>query len=313
MKQLLLAFAACSLLATSCQKNESPVPENPVAGTDLSGKKYPVVIRLGDFIQRTEEMGARNTGASGTRDSTLHQKVSYIQYLAFPESAYGMPPVSKFYQNALRDPLTFGTVRDSLPEGNYTVLLVASVDSILPVNDDMELRLKNSMYDLDLLTTKDVYTKKLQLQITAAGTSVINDVTLDRCMGKLELQLLDGQQMEDSGKTVTVEASPLNYKMNLGTGVVHTDAYHYGTPQMRKIDANHYEIYALPTSPVTLRVICTAPATTAYTVKTLQVALVANRKTIVTGYVGATPAPSGNSNWDILLNQVFDGETHVEL
>lgn len=303
MKKSLLALSIAGLAFASCQK-DGATPASPAQPLDRTGKKYPVEIKLQQFVQQTGPMEKNGRSAgSQLKDPDLADKVAYIEYRVFN----GSQLVSAKSQHKTDNPANFGSLRDSLPAGTYTVSLVASNSPILLMSDKW-INFESAME----VRTDDVYRKSFSIDVSAGGSSTVADVTLERAMSKVELNILDLQQIQNLNRAVIVEVYPANYRIDIETG--NADSWDGPRAQLISRSASGlYEGYVVPNTQANLVIRVMDNLTGTFVGhKEFPVTFERNKKLIVTGYMMAPPSGT-NGNFDIQLNQAWDGQTEIEL
>ena len=202
MKTLALSLCLCFLLL-GCKKD---LPLSPG-----ETKKYAVTFKASDFSEEVTKFSKQNV-VSDVPLKGMATKFAYIVYdrngnevnhirqessgrATLYSEEVGYTP----YELGTQD---FGTIRDSLPSGIYTVVMIATSNdlSINYRNDDSEYLftpLQEAFFQfrrgLDPLPPRasDTFFKKFT--ITVGKTDLQQTVVLDRIVAKAEINILDAQ------------------------------------------------------------------------------------------------------------------------
>lgn len=302
----MLAIASIAILFAACKKDAaSPKNETPV-----STEKFPVSVSIADFIRTVENLpmsGARS--ASGQlKDTALGSKVSHIVYLAYPQGVY--TPVSTFRQSVNENPVSFGTIRDSLPAGNYTLVIVASHDSLQVSNAGIFYIPRAGMNGIE--NFGDIFAKRIYTTVTAGGLNQIEDITLPRAIGKLEVNILDGEALEASNHEITVTARSSNYMRNVLEDYTYLD--HDGIiTTLQRVSGKKYESFVLDREDFMVTITVKDKSTGDVVLSKLltDISVGINKKTIISGNLTGSNTNT-NGNWDLRVNQTWDSDVIVE-
>lgn len=202
---LLLTTLAAVCFFCSCSKEDTPAtPEKTPEKT--ATQKHAVEFRLPGF---TTEVGSfRKAGQAGAqRDSLLETQIDQLYYFAYDSAGN---EVSAITQGA--GLLEFGTIKDSLAPGNYTIVLMANKETYNPLWDDnphLPLASAGPRFYSNFFgfVPGDIFFKKFAFTVTDADTVVTNNLTLERILGKLEVNVLDAIPSTPTGHTLTVTIS----------------------------------------------------------------------------------------------------------
>ncbi|KAA2242669.1 FimB/Mfa2 family fimbrial subunit [Chitinophaga agrisoli] len=312
MRKLFLAVCALSLSLFACKKDTAPVnPETP--GT---GKKVALHIRAKDFLQQVEPIPASNNrtaGATGAlRDSVLTSKVSFLSYLLYDASnhVYSM----KFQQ---ADDENFGTITDSAAPGNYTMVILASqtplsVSNVEPLN--------NCFFSLEWASrgqieyTPDIFFTKSNVAVTDGSDAMELNMTLDRVVGNLQVNILDMPQPGSGDTTMSIEIAPEAVNLFAVSGEPAFDPVDFVSAKVKRIGLNTFSAYVLNTvSSFAVSINYVDPATGQHKTKVINnVSCYKNRRTILSGYLYGGSAPENNGIKVILLDSWSGDDNEME-
>lgn len=215
MKNTLLSTLCFSLFfLASCKKNEQQVVSSIKADT----KKYAVNFNLSDFQQSTSAI-SNSKGASVSATDSLKNHINNLIYLAYNADGKEVGRIRQYsqdynsyqavYNNFQIDDFKpyskpFGSITDSLPAGNYTIVMVGS-NYRFAINDRIQNDPSVGLDEARLLDkalvseenglsyifskTEDTFYKKLS--VTVASENVNQSAELDRLTGKLQIQITD--------------------------------------------------------------------------------------------------------------------------
>ena len=224
MKNIFYYLSLC-LFLFSCKKDtDQQATSNPSAS-----KKFAVTFNATSFSQEVAPISK----ASGNRVSAVPLKgmAKYFIYVVYDESGKEVSEIRQDSSGTTRRIINdyfypdsdvvgaskikpYGIIKDSLPKGNYTVVMAAS-------NTEMNLnsRYKNFEvikfspfkdaflnYTRNLVSwsrSTDTFYKKFSLSI--GDEPVQQNVQLERIVGKLELNILDRYVGTGTGYTVLVD------------------------------------------------------------------------------------------------------------
>jgi len=219
MKRTLLLASAAVLFLFSCKKEHS-------ASTMPPGKKYKLTFNVSNLSQQRANFSVKQKALSIKRhnlaDSVVAlegSSIDVLYYYIFDPSQPGQPIVHTITQDStLCD--QFGMITDSLPAGHYIVAIVAGKKGLIAQNGYAAL---NTLVGYNSLNWQDTFFYWAQIDVSATPANY--DVTLQRIVGKLELQLLDS--IPASAKTIKIavyqEFSALNMLFHdIDDGIVDT-------------------------------------------------------------------------------------------
>jgi len=202
----LLTTLAVVCFFCSCTKEDGPAtPEKTPEKT--ATQKHAVEFRLPGF---TSSVGAfRQMEQPGNqRDSLLETQIDQLYYFAYDAAGN---EVSSITQGA--GLLEFGTIKDSLATGDYTIVLMANKQTDNPLwNDNPHLPLATAgprfYSNFSGFNPVDIFFKKFTFIVNDADTVVTTNLTLERILGKLEVNVLDAIPSTPTGHTLYVTISP---------------------------------------------------------------------------------------------------------
>lgn len=166
MKKTLLLLALAGFFAACSKKSNDIQPK---------AKLYPVTFSTSDFTSTVKKLGAKTSAVDSSKNYLL--ELWYVVY----NSSGALFKIDA----ANRSTPNFGTFKDSLPSGNYTVVFAGAADGGVDIGQSQEL----SNAHLLPFGTPDAFFKKIN--ITVGSESLHQQVTLDRISGRLTLKLLD--------------------------------------------------------------------------------------------------------------------------
>ncbi|WP_423737677.1 hypothetical protein [Chitinophaga caseinilytica] len=309
MKKSLIVALLLVFTIYSCKKEDKANPSSP--SNENEKVLYPIQMNVSDFIQQVEHMpqpGAKQAGGY-LKDSLLHTKVSHIIYKVFllPHFDY----VRQIRQSIHQNPATFGTIRDSLPAGDYAIIIFAAQDSILSTPSSVTYEIPQ-LAPMDLAPVGDIYAKLIEFTVSPATTNVVENVTLNRSNGKIEVNVLDGAAIESNNQEIEVTAHNLRRQFSAVTFKSAWD-FELATTTLSRKSATKYEGYILDNTGI-LVTITVKDKTTGTVIATRNVSNVTvgvNQRTSISGNVTGANTNS-NSNWDVLLNQAWNTDINIE-
>ncbi len=211
MKTKLSIPICCITLCTvlflfSCKKNSSQ--DNIV--TQPSDKKIAVKFQVSGFTQETTGFGR------ATSNVNLKDYISFFYYMAYDDKGN---IISKKMQT--KDSLTFGSIRDSLAPGVYTIVMMGSgnfvsvdgsgIDPItgfmpfLPLNEAHIVFLPGiSSTPIGIIIGYETFYKKFTIDVS--HDSIVPSVSLARIVGKVELNILDSASFYRTEATLSMDS-----------------------------------------------------------------------------------------------------------
>jgi hypothetical protein len=203
MRKTLLLSAVAALFFFSCKKEHSGT-------TKPSGKKYQVTFNVSNFTQGQTAFSLRhntsNQASSSDTLTTLNGYLDLLYYIVYDQFGHGYRlPTVQDSTNA-----HMGMITDSLPAGSYTVVLVAGKKGLL-INDYGFTATASFGYGG---AWQDAFWNTFPL--TVVNGSQTKTVTLNRVIGKLELQILDN--IPATADSLTFSINPESFKRNNSDG-----------------------------------------------------------------------------------------------
>jgi hypothetical protein len=296
MKKLLLALLSLGLFVTSCKKDDSN--EMPTLG-----EKVPVKISVADFLQKIETMPSSQGRAANyvtTRDS-LHSQVSYI-YCYIGDFDNRMK--NFHYQDVMTSGSNFGTITDSLVPEDYKIHIAAST---LPLNYFTSYTFgfqRGTNPDGKLVPCPDIFSQSMLIRVDAAGNVSNINASLNRIVGKLEVNILDAA-VADSNVTVSIYVEDFMYSFIDGAPI--RGAGDLNSAYLNKQNQKTYSGFVLNTAnefTVTITYFDKNTHSTA-TKEVNHVRCYKNKKTTLSGNLYA-PQSSGNRTFVINVNDIWD-------
>lgn len=220
MKYSLFALLAVTLFSCA-QEAEIPVPQEPA--TD----KQAVQFSLDEFILKQTEMAksARRFDGGANRDSSL-QNIKNIYYVAY--DATGTRVSYKSF-DSLTNVASFGSIKDSLVAGNYTILIAASTGKLLvnadpvvsPEQPNINYHALHPFVESDSTTIRnagDIFLSKFPLEVTSLGGIITKNVMLDRVVGKLVVEVQDALPASHPYSAITARVYPTTLHWKISNG-----------------------------------------------------------------------------------------------
>ncbi|MDN5289040.1 MAG: hypothetical protein JWR38_5314 [Mucilaginibacter sp.] len=176
MKKALVCFALLSIVILSCKKDNH-------TKTNPAGKLYPVTFNISNFTQQNVAIDQR---AKTKVNAVVTPDQSNV--LALLYKIYDSNNALKKTVKILKGQPNFGTVKDSLTSGNYTVVFLGITDTDQFVDDGATFHY-TPPGSTDSQGFQDTYYQKISLVV---GTQPLQqDVTLQRLTSKLQVIIKD--------------------------------------------------------------------------------------------------------------------------
>jgi len=306
MKKLLLCITVISLTIFSCEKsnnvNEVKLLENKVAVT-LNVDEFNVEVTNFD-TKATTVKNVKTSKSSGLSDKI--KELYYVVYKAGKE-------VKRKYQFSTDE--NFGCLKDSLPKGDYTVIVVGS-QQFFGINSGYQAGIEEEYFDskvyfplsiaymeytrslIPSYNIDDTFFKKFTLQVT--DKNITQSLKLDRIVGKLELNIEDAEK--DLSVTIHDDANRFSFDKEQSTGSIFETL-----EDVFVVDnsVSKISVYILQTSkPITITIKSGSAS------KTLDVSIYKNKRTIVTGKLFPKTGLTGNFN--VSVNDTWGKDYVVE-
>ncbi|MCW3464828.1 FimB/Mfa2 family fimbrial subunit [Chitinophaga nivalis] len=310
MKKLLLIPVLASLLF-SCKKEDS------TSTTTVPKEKRPVQFSIADFIREEENLGSahgRAIQATASQDTAPAVRLSDIYYLAYNDNGV---KVSYRHQDTVNQRATFGTIADSLAPGTYTIVFIASEKPIyteaLTFNNNINAHYFGpELTGVGVLPMGDLFYKKLQVTVSAAGNIATQPVTLDRIVGRLEVNILDALPATDNNGYIWTQVNPITLFYNIYNNTVRPPEYTWDWRGTR-INQNTFRDYILGSdSAFNVTIHYRDKNTGADQVKVINnVKCNTNKKTIIKGYLYGVPGNPGGPAYQVRINQDWNTSSNV--
>lgn len=188
---LLVLVAVFYMVAVSCKK------ETKSDSGEESKQKYAVQFEVDDFEQSMVDFDGRKIvdGNAPAGKDSLQKYIKYLYYVIYNNTNYSA--VKRVIQKA-SDP-DFGSLRDSLPMGRYTLSVVGTTDSIWinegPYDPYEEMWLEAVHFGY----ASDGFYKKLAINVDG---ELREKVRLSRILAKLSINIKD--KMPYSAATISM-------------------------------------------------------------------------------------------------------------
>ncbi|WP_109698469.1 FimB/Mfa2 family fimbrial subunit [Chitinophaga deserti] len=318
MRQILFSACILGFALLACKKEIAP--EEPSV---VSDKKIAVQFNVSDFLRQQEVLptpGGRKYQTAQGRDSLLSEKVSNVYYFAFEKSSGNK--VHLKHQTPANSGLNFGLIKDTLLPGSYTILMVASIDSLRIISDGEimgsgpELGTLRASYNWDnqdfLYPLKDQFFKKFDLIVPSSGEVPQANISLDRYMSKIEVRVNDAAALEADNKDIEVIAFGAHNNFHYNSA-----SPSWGGLNLRfsKSSGNTYTAYALPSAAphYEVKVIVKERGTgTVLNTKVIpNVTATKNKATILSGNALSVTPTEEKPEWHIQLNVIWEASSPV--
>lgn len=296
MKKLPFATLSLCLLLFACSKKDSSAP-NPVS----EGKKIAVKFSANDFIQKFEQLPSARIGENNglARDSALADKISNLYFLIFKADS-----IVRLVSQRATDP-NFGTFTDSLVQGNYTVSVLGSKDS-LPVRAARTISFSRNGKPT---AYPDFFQMISDIKVSPDSTNSFN-INLFRRVTSLQVEIQDSlNQVADSTITVAIKEQSI-YNLLTGAPSQGADSLFYLPKKSRNVfNAFYVNQYS------TVTVVISYPSRTNPGQRLIRaisnVSFKPNTKVILTGYLyGGNPGIPGKSGFNVSVYDIW-GPTEV--
>ena len=176
MKKTLYLLLIAPLLLFSCKKEHSvpPVIHSP--------KLYRVAFNIANFQQQVKAFAIKQH-ANSLDVNSLTSPGAFLDVLYYVVFDSNQNPVKEKYQDSTMS--NMGMITDSLPAGNYSITIVAGKKG-LQIRTDLG---PESYFYYPHNYWQDTFFGSFPL--TVGTENISQDVTLNRTVGKLEVELLD--------------------------------------------------------------------------------------------------------------------------
>lgn len=297
MKKAVLLLSL-SFVLFSCSKNSKVDLAAPQDGE----AKQAVTLSIVDFIQSHENIDARE-------DSPV--RLSKIYYAVYDSVGTF---INFQQQDSLTNQGTFGTINDTLRPGKYTVAMFAS-EKPLTTQGLTYYGNINQAYIFPTLIggavvspLGQIFYKKFQLTVNKDINSTVLNVNLDRIVGKLQVEILDGQNIPNNNIYIRVHPILTKFGVNESKALPADTAFQYFS---NKTGIGLFEDYFFGSDyEYTLTIsYYNQDAGTTDTKRIEHVKVFTNQKTIIRGYLFGTQ--SASSPLKVQLNQTWGTDSTV--
>ncbi|MXV52612.1 hypothetical protein GS399_16685 [Pedobacter sp. HMF7647] len=209
-----LLFACMVIAAASCKKDAAQT-EKPT--TQQSKKLYPVTFKLSQFSTDVKPLGMKT--------SDLKDQIKYLHYSAFMDNIHNEDYVDPEYEyhpiNQVADSTAnFGTIKDSLPAGDYIVIFAGGNTSPFTAIYYDDLRGYHAGAVSQSFPFGDCFGGGMSIHV---GDSVINkEVVLKRMVSKITVKITDALPANAAKFVLTVDnMAPIVFPANQRTPADH--------------------------------------------------------------------------------------------
>lgn len=315
MKKIFICLLLSSTL-WSCKKEQDAIPNLKTVATG----KHEVTFSVSGFSTEVANMSKSNANLAS---SSLKESAAFLTYLVYDETGL---EVSRIRQDSsgkttriIREEdanevdlgqMAYGTIQDSLADGNYTVIIAAS-NTLLEINNRSSglgydfFNLQDAFFQYhrgleSVYRTSDTYYQKLS--ITVSDKNMQKPISLDRVVGKIEINILDAKPDEQYKFRFENENDSFKFSDEKPFGVLSDNIIpgYYGASS---------SFFILNTeTPINVYISCKVDG---MTIEKLiaNVHVVKNKRTILTGNVHS-PAKS-TSGFNITVNDQFDEKPNL--
>ncbi|HEY8895391.1 MAG TPA: hypothetical protein VIM79_11275 [Niastella sp.] len=297
MKKIIPALLLASVLF-ACKKDTNS-DETPSAVS-----KVPVTFNIENFQVSQQDMS--ENGRVET-DPTL-AKFYKVFYMAFASDGKTASYIEQDSTNS-----RFGTISDSLLPGTYTVAVGAHnrtvPSSFTYITAKYASLASAEFYNVWARNTADFFYKKVQVTVNASGNQ-ITDLSLNRIIGNLKVDLKDALPTSDPNGAITVNVLgvPQSYMINPDTV-----ANRYSDVPMDRTSQTTWEYNIFGSNrPLTVMLSWRDKVTGAFQSKTItNVTVAPNKKTIISGYLYGVPTNVSAGDVFVRTNQNWSTDSTV--
>lgn len=288
---------ACVLFACKKDTNSDETPS--------SVSKVPVTFNIENFQVSQQDMSENGRVETDPTLSSFYK----IFYMAFANDGTTASYIEQDSTNS-----KFGTISDSLLPGTYTIAVGAhnrTVPSSFTYITAKYASLSSAeFYNVWARNTADFFYKKVQVTVNATGNQVVTDLSLNRIIGNLKVNLKDALPTSDPNGAITVNVLgvPQSYMINPDTV-----ANRYSDVPMDRTSQTTWEYNIFGSNrPLTVMLSWRDKVTGAYQSKTItNVTVSPNKKTIITGYLYGVPTNVGAGDVFVRTNQNWSSDSTV--
>lgn len=320
----LLCTAAAVSIFCACQKEDTPQAPAPAPSATLTKKA--VEFNVGGFVQNVGDFRTVPGGSKTRRDSLLATKISFLFYFAYDSLGN---EVRMIYQN-VSDANDFGVIKDSLAPGSYTIVFMGTTDTPAGfggsgLNDPetqnahtplasagMPLR---STGVLSLYPVPNAYYKKFPLTVSSTDAPAVTNVSLERIVGKIEVNVLDAVPQNAPNET-TVTINPESVFFGFGSGSSSVLPGDVISRSISRVSPTQFSELVLNTeTPFSVTIKYTGYYSGLTTEKTIHnVRCYKNKRTILTGLLFDVPpgdSTATGGRFEAQVNDVWDPNDEV--
>ncbi|NCD70829.1 hypothetical protein [Mucilaginibacter agri] len=199
MKTNLILLMATATTLFSCKK-DNKLDVTPTT-TVSTGPKYPVSFSASAFASQTSAFGAQKTVTSVKQTTALKDDINYLTYVVVAAGDSLANIIKKVTQKSTD--ANFGTIRDTLPNGNYTVYFMGATrksmtlesigNSSFPDPEDPPSLIHHifvsdggNIFRGD--TIGDIFVKVLNIKVESRTNT---DVVMERLVSKIQVVIQD--------------------------------------------------------------------------------------------------------------------------
>src|SRR3569833_2214424 len=198
MKRSLYILMIAPLFLFSCRKERGPV--SAIKGS--SAKKHSVTINVNNFKLTHGLFALRHKSLTLATGDTISNIASYVDQLAYVVLDSAFNPIKMISQDSTS--ANMGTITDSLAAGTYYICIVAGKNGLVVTPS---AALLGGTYDYAGKGWQDTFWR--QFQLIVGDHDLSRAVTLNRVVGKLEVQLLDNIPANADSLFITVNGDAL--------------------------------------------------------------------------------------------------------
>lgn len=195
---LCVVAVACNKSSTAPHESDKP---DKTTSTSATVRKYPVRFNMADVDV--------SDGRIANREMPVRNYLHYLFYRAYDSTGRLASEIVQDSVVAYVGP-EFGVINDSLPAGDYTIVVIGAQFNSLELNNDTLL----STFQL-FTRHEDVCLKKFNITVSEQD-SVVAPIKLERITGVLEINLKDTLHPEVKMEKVYVDSTYLH--MQIATG-----------------------------------------------------------------------------------------------
>jgi len=298
MKNILYYLSLC-LFLFSCKKDS----KDEITSSPSASKKYAVTFNASNFTQEVSSI-SKDKG-SRISESPLKGMAAYFLYVVYDESGKEVSLIHQdssgtttrlVYDDSKATNVSkgkFGIVQDSLPNGHYTAVMIAS-NSPISFNSR-----QGSLYDREFLPFQEAYfqyrrglspgtrtsdTFFKQFKIVIVGQPIDQAIRLERIVGKLQLNILDGQLAANTQYHILINDDHEKLKVSNGQSYGGMSDFLDSEPlKIGLFNASAIDIFVLNTStPIGVTIVYTLNGVETYK-RINNVRIHKNKRTILTG------------------------------